>query len=125
MFTGDIKHLARENTYFRQVIYTGPHAQLVLMCLAPGEEIGEETHPTTDQILFFVAGDEEVEAVINDVPFWVEEHGVVFVPSGAKHNFINKGSEDLKLYTVYAPPVHKDGTIHHSKKDAEKEEQYE
>lgn len=125
MFTGNIKHLAKENNFFRQVLYTGPHAQLVLMSLAPGEEIGEETHPGTDQVLFFVAGDEEVEAIINDTPFWVEEHGVVFVPAGAKHNFINKGSEALKLYTVYAPPAHKDGTVHHTKKDAAKEEAYE
>ncbi|HVZ58585.1 MAG TPA: cupin domain-containing protein, partial [Patescibacteria group bacterium] len=110
---------------FRKVIYTGPHAQLVLMSLLPGEEIGEEVHKTTDQVLFFVAGDEEVEAVINDKPFWVEEHGVVFVPAGTKHNFINKGSEDLKLYTLYAPPAHKDGTIHETKNDAEKEEEYE
>jgi len=118
MFTGNIKHLAKENNNFRKVIYTGPHMQLVVMSLLPGEDIGEETHATTDQVLFFVHGDQEVEAILHDKPFLVEEHGIVYVPAGTKHNFINKGSESLKLYTLYSPPEHKDGTIHATKADA-------
>lgn len=117
MFTGNIKHLAKENDNFRKVVYTGKHMQLVVMSLRPGEDIGEETHADTDQVLFFVDGDEEVEAIVNDVPFWVEEHGVVYVPAGAKHNFINKGSQDLKLYTIYSPAEHKDGVIQKTKVD--------
>lgn len=122
MFTGNIKYEAKENTNFRKVIYTGPHMQLVVMSLRPGEDIGEETHEAIDQVLFFVDGDEEVEAIVNDTPFWVQEHGVVYVPAGAKHNFINKGSKDLKLYTIYSPAGHKDGTVHKTKSDALEEE---
>lgn len=122
MFSGNIKKLAKENTNFRKVVYTGPHAQLVVMSLFPTEEIGEETHAAIDQVLFFVDGDEEVEVIIDDKPFWADEHGCVFVPAGTKHNIINKGTKDLKLYTVYAPAAHKDGTIHKTKADAEKEE---
>ncbi len=123
MFTGDIKHLTKENNNFRKVIYTGPKSQLVLMSLLPGEEIGSEVHKDSDQLLFFVKGDEEVEVVMNDVPFWADEHGVVVVPAGTKHNIINKGAEVLKLFTVYAPPVHPDGTIHQTKAEAAREEE--
>lgn len=122
MFKGDIKHLAKENTNFREVIYTGPNAQLVLMCLQPQEDIGEEVHQNTDQILFFVDGDEEVEVMIEGQPSWADEHGVVFVPAGTRHNIVNKGHELLKLYTVYAPPAHPDKTVHVTKADAMKEE---
>ncbi len=122
MFAENIKQLTKENDNFRKVLYTGEHAQVVLMSLLPGEEIGEEVHPTTDQILCLVHGDEEVKVVINDVPFWADEHGIIFVPAGAKHNIINKSQDELKLFTIYAPPAHKDGTIHKTKQDAEKEE---
>ncbi|CAN5180367.1 cupin domain-containing protein [soil metagenome] len=118
MFLTDIKHEAKENTNFRKVIYTGIHSQLVLMSLLPGEEIGAEVHENSDQILFLVDGDEKVEVVVNDKPSWADEHGVIFVPAGTNHNIINKGDDSLKLYTVYAPSVHKDGTINATKEDA-------
>ncbi len=121
MFKGNIEKLAKENTNFRKVIYTGQNSQLVLMSIPPAEEIGEETHHDTDQLLFLVEG--EGEAIIDDQPSKFTKHEVVFVPAGTKHNFKNTGDEDLKLYTVYSPPTHKDGTIHKTKEDAEKDEE--
>ena len=120
MIFEDIKKLAKENDNFRHVIYTGKQSQLVLMSLLPHEDIGEEIHETSDQILFLVAG--SGEAVLSGVTTPVEKHSVVFVPSGTKHNIINTSDEDMKLYTVYAPATHKDGTIHKTKADAVKEE---
>jgi mannose-6-phosphate isomerase-like protein (cupin superfamily) len=122
MFLANIKHTAKENTDFRKVLFTGKNSQLVVMSIPVGGEIGEETHPAIDQILFFVDGDGD--AILNDAPTPIKEHVVVFVPAGTKHNFKNTGDEDLKLYTVYSPPAHKDGTVHRTKEEAEKEEKY-
>ena len=116
----NIKELTKENTNFRKVIFTGVTSQLVLMSLLPHEEIGEETHESSDQILFFVDG--KGEAVVDGNTSSIEKHSVVFVPAGTKHNIINTADEDMKLYTVYAPSVHKDGTTHPTKADAAKEE---
>lgn len=116
-----IKELTKENNNFRQVIFTGKHSQLVVMSLNPGQEIGEEVHPNIDQILFLVEG--EGKAVINDQSSDFRKKEVVFVPAGLKHNFINTGDEALKLYTVYSPPAHKEGTIHKTKADADKDEE--
>ena len=116
MYAEDIKKLTKENTNFRQVLHTGRYSQIVAMCILVNEEIGEETHTNTDQMLFFVEG--EGEAILNGETRKVEEHDVVFVPAGTKHNFKNIGDEDLKLFTVYAPPEHPDGTIHKTKADA-------
>lgn len=121
MFQGNIKELAKENNNFRKVVYTGQNSQLVLMSIPPAGEIGEETHHDTDQILFLVEG--EGEAIIDGQSSPFTEHEVVFVPAGTKHNFKNIGEEDLKLYTVYSPPTHRDGTIHKTKIDAEKDEE--
>lgn len=121
MFHEDIKELAKQNTDFRRVIYTGAHSQLVLMSIPPEGEIGEETHGHIDQILFSVEG--EGETIIEGQPSPFKTHEVVFIPAGTKHNFKNAGSEDLKLYTVYAPPQHKDGTVHKTKADADKDEE--
>lgn len=123
MFVRNIKELAKENTNFRTVIATGPHSQLVVMCIPVGGEIGEEVHPDTDQILVFVEG--RGEAVLNGEKQNVQKHDVVLVPAGVTHNFTNSGNEDLKLYTVYAPPHHKDGTIHKTKQDADEAEKKE
>ena len=120
MIFENIKELAKENTNFRHVIYTGVHSQLVLMSLLPAEEIGEETHITSDQILFIVKG--EGEAIVDGQTTRIEKHSVVYIPADTKHNIINKGDEDMKLYTVYAPSVHTDGIIHATKADAAKEE---
>ena len=116
-FQTNLKELAKENIFFRKVVYTGKYSQLVLMSIPVGGEIGEETHPTVDQILFFVEG--EGEAILEGKASPVEEHGVVFVPAGTLHNFKNTGDEDLKLYTVYSPPQHPDGTVHKTKEEAE------
>jgi mannose-6-phosphate isomerase-like protein (cupin superfamily) len=123
MIFENIKDLTKDNINFRKVIFTGIHSQLVLMSLLPQEEIGEEIHETSDQILFIVSG--EGEAVLNGVITKIKKHSVIFVPAGTKHNIINKGTDgdnDMKLYTVYAPSVHKDGTIHKTKSEAEAEE---
>ena len=122
MFNENLLELTKENTNFRRVLYTGPFSQLVLMNIPSGEDIGEEIHATTDQILFFVAG--ESEAVLNGESQKVRENDAVFVPAGTKHNFKNTGNSNLKLYTVYSPPAHKDSTVHVTKKNAEAEEHY-
>lgn len=111
----DIEKLTRENTDFRRVLYTAPHSQLVLMCLKPGEEIGEEIHEL-DQFLRIEAG--EGKAILNGIEHAVRDGSAVVVPQGVRHNFINTGNAELKLYTVYSPPEHKDGTVHKTKADA-------
>ena len=116
LFEGNIKWAARTNTDFRRVIATGPHSQLVTMSIPPKEDIGSEVHPGTDQMLFIVAG--AGRAIVNDETVDVAENDVVFVPAGSRHNLINIGVDDLRLFTVYAPPEHKDGTVHHRKADA-------
>jgi mannose-6-phosphate isomerase-like protein (cupin superfamily) len=120
MYAEDIKKLTKENTNFRKVLYTGIHSQIVAMNIPVGGDIGEETHAEVDQILYFVDG--ECEASLNGEVKVVEEHDIVFVPAGTKHNFKNVGDKDLKLFTVYAPPEHPDGTVHATKADAQKAE---
>lgn len=117
MFAEDIKKLTKGNPNFRKVLHTGQYNQIVAMNIPVGGDIGEEVHPNTDQILFFVDG--EGEAMLNGETKHVEKHDVVFVPAGTTHNFKNVGDEDLKLFTVYAPPAHKDGTVHKTKVEAE------
>lgn len=120
MYAEDIKKLTKENINFRQVLHTGKNSQIVAMCLPVGVDIGEETHQNTDQLLFIVDG--EGEAIVNGENRKIEEHDVIFVPAGAMHNFKNTGDHDLKLFTVYAPPEHVDGTVHKTKADAERAE---
>jgi|SRR3989344_7671892 len=120
MYAEDIKKLTKENTNFRTVLHTGIHSQIVAMSIPVGGDIGEETHEGVDQILYFVDG--TCEAILNDEPKTVEEYDIVFVPAGTKHNFKNVGDTDLKLFTVYAPPEHPDGTIHATKADAQMSE---
>jgi mannose-6-phosphate isomerase-like protein (cupin superfamily) len=116
LFEGNINKAAKTNTDFRRVIATGPHSQLVTMSIPTMEDIGSEVHPGTDQMLFVVAG--SGKAVVDNESVEVSENDVVFVPAGSRHNLINTGLQDLRLFTVYAPPEHKDGTIHHRKADA-------
>jgi mannose-6-phosphate isomerase-like protein (cupin superfamily) len=120
MFAEDIKKLTKENTNFRNVFHTGAHSQVVAMSIPVNSDIGEEVHFSTDQILFFVDG--EGVAILNGEKMHVEEHDVVFVPAGTTHNFLNTGDKALKLFTVYAPPEHPDGTIHKTKEEAEEAE---
>lgn len=117
-FVENIEQKTQANTYFRQVIFTSQHVQLVLMCLKPGEEIGMEVHEITDQFLRIESGEGKV--IMNGEETAIVDGFAIVVPAGAKHNVINTSSEkELKLYTVYAPPHHKDGTIHKTKEEAE------
>ena len=116
LYQENIKKAAKRNEAFRRVLSTGKKSQLVLMAIPEGEDIGAEVHPATDQILFIVDG--EGKAVVNGKTFKVGENDVVFVPAGARHNLTNSGDEELKLFTVYSPPEHADGTVHETKAEA-------
>ena len=114
----NIEKLTRENEYFRKVLYTAAHYQLVLMTLKPGEEIGIETHDENDQFFRFESGRGKV--IINKTEYTVADGDSVIVPMGAKHNVINTSqAEALKLYTIYAPPYHKDGIVRRTRALAE------
>lgn len=116
-FTGDIEKLTEENDNFRQVLYTGQNIQLVLMAIQPGEDIGEEVHEDRDQFFRFERGSGEV--LIDGVTNQVKADDGVIVPAGANHNIVNTGSEPLRLYTIYGPPEHLEGTVHKTKADAD------
>lgn len=117
----NIENATKENSDFRRVLYTAPKSQLVLMSLREGEEIGEEVHEL-DQFIRFEEGSGMV--ILDDVSHEVGADDAVVIPRGTKHNVINSGTGDLKLYTIYSPPEHKDGTIHATKKDAEAAEEH-
>lgn len=117
-YVTNIEEATLANTDYRRVLYTGKFSQLVLMSIASGEEIGEEVHHL-DQFFRFEAGKGKV--IIDDVEHEVEGEYAVIVPAGAKHNVINTGDADLKLYTLYSPPEHKDGVVEHTKADAYEE----
>ena len=108
---------AQENVNFRHVLFTGSKSQLVVMSIPPGGEIGEETHKYTEQTLIFLSG--TGEGSLDDDKFPIGVGDCVVVTAGTKHNFRNTGNQDLKLYTVYAPPNHIDGRVHHTKADAD------
>lgn len=115
-FTDNIEKLTLENTNFRKVLYTAKNSQLVLMSLKPMEEIGEEVH-TLDQFLRIEKG--TGKAVLDDVEHMISDGSAIVVPAGTKHNFINTSSDaEMKLYTIYSPPEHRDGVIHAAKADA-------
>jgi mannose-6-phosphate isomerase-like protein (cupin superfamily) len=115
-FHANIEKLTAENTDFRRVLYTGKHSQLVLMCLRQGEDIGLETHTGNDQFFRFESGEGKV--IIDESEYIVGDGDAVIVPVGAKHNVINTGSGDLKLYTIYSPAHHKDGIVRTTKAEA-------
>ena len=115
-FNEDIIKLAKQNTYFRQVLFTTKNSQVVVMSIPPKGEIGEEIHKV-DQLLVFVEG--EGKAILNDQPSPVSANHLVVVAAGTKHNFVNTGSTDLKLYTIYAPPQHKQGVVDKTKYEAD------
>ena len=124
-YSGSIEEQTLKNRYFRQVLFTGKHAQLVVMCLKPGEEIGNEVHPNVDQ--FFRIEKGRLRFVLgNGKETRVAKNGdAVIVPAGTYHNIINASKGESKLYTIYSPPNHPDGTIHKTKKDAVKAEEEE
>ncbi len=118
-YVGAIEELALRNSYFRQVLFTARHAQVVVMCLQPGEEIGDEVHAGVDQFFRIERGqarfvfDEKEERLVHD-------GDAVVVPAGTRHNVINTSkTAQLKLYTIYSPPNHPDGTVHKTKAEAE------
>jgi len=116
-FVGNIEEETLKNENFRKVLYTGKHSQLVLMSLKPNEEIGMEVHPENDQFFRFEKG--EGKCIIDGNESELRDGVAVIVPAGAQHNIINtSASEALKLYTIYSPAHHSDGTIHKTKADA-------
>jgi mannose-6-phosphate isomerase-like protein (cupin superfamily) len=120
-YVGQIEQQTLDNDFFRQVLFTGTYAQLVVMALQPGEEIGDEVHDTVDQFFRIEAG--QAKFVFGGA----EEHVVgdgdaVIVPAGTYHNVICVSDEPLKLYTIYSPPNHPDGTVHKTKAEADEAE---
>jgi mannose-6-phosphate isomerase-like protein (cupin superfamily) len=120
-FVRDIEGLAVKNLEFRQVLYTAKNCQLVLMALRPKEEIGAEVHKL-DQ--FFRVEDGTGEAVLDGVRTAIRSGFALVIPAGTNHNIINTGNTPLKLYTLYAPPNHRDGVIHHTRAEAEADHEH-
>jgi len=120
-FVQDIERLAVGNDDFRRVLYTAKHCQLVLMALAPGEEIGAEVHKL-DQ--FFRVEEGSGVVVMDGTRTLVKAGFAIVVPMGANHNIINTGTAPLKLYTVYSPPNHRDRVVHHTRADAEADDEH-
>jgi len=115
-FVQDIESIAENNEEFRRVLYTAKNCQLVVMALKPQEDIGAEVH-TLDQ--FFRVEEGTGEAILDGVRTDIRAGFAVIVPAGTNHNIINTGSVPLKLYTLYAPPNHRDGVVHHTRGEAE------
>ena len=116
-YVDNIEKLTLENENFRKVLYTGKHSQLVLMSLKPNEDIGLEVHPDVDQFFRIEKGQGKV--VIDGIEHEISDGSAVIVPAGSEHNVINtSATESLKLYTIYSPANHKDGTIHETKEIA-------
>lgn len=115
-YKDNIEKQTEENTDFRRVLYTGHNIQLVLMSIEPGDEIGAEVHDDRDQFFRIEAGEGEI--TVDDTVYRVKADDAVIVPQGARHNVKSVGSEALKLYTIYGPPEHIDGTVHKTCADA-------
>lgn len=121
-FITNIENLSLENTLFRKVLYTAKHCQLVLMCLQPGEDIGAEVHQL-DQFIRCESG--TGKAILDGVEHPISNGFVVVVPAGAQHNIVNTSPDKpMQLYTLYAPPNHRDGVVHTTKADAQKDEEH-
>lgn len=123
-YVGSIEKQTEQNNYFRQVLFTGKHTQLVVMCLQGGEEIGSEVHDTVDQ--FFRIEQGEAKFIFNGSEEHIVHDGdAVIVPAGTIHNVINMSkTEPVRLYTLYSPPNHPDGTVHKTKAEAEAAEHH-
>jgi mannose-6-phosphate isomerase-like protein (cupin superfamily) len=119
-FVDNIVELASRNTFFREVVATGPHSQIVVMSIPPTGEIGLETHDELDQVLVVVEGHGTVQLGADRRTFGPGT--LIQVPAGTLHNVVNTGPSDLRLYTVYAPPAHAPGTIHRTKAEADLDE---
>ncbi len=121
-YVADLKDEAKDNDYFRKVLFTGSNSQLVVMSLKPGEEIGTEVHKV-DQLIYIVDG--EGEAELDGAKKELDKGTIVCVPAGVRHNVVNSHDEPMKIFTVYAPPQHAPGTVHRTKEEAERGERVE
>jgi mannose-6-phosphate isomerase-like protein (cupin superfamily) len=121
-FVDNIEKLTVENADFRRVLYTGQNMQLVLMSIKPGGEIGEEVHDDRDQ--FFRVEQGTGEVLIDGKKTKIKDDDAIIVPAGARHNVVNNGKEPLQLYTLYAPPEHRDRTVHKTKAEADAHEEH-
>ena len=121
-YVTDIEEETRNNEYFRKVLFTGKHNQLVVMSLQPGEDIGMEVHPSVDQ--FFRVEEGYGKIIIDGQESQLKDGNVVVVTAGSEHNIINTGNTELKLYTIYSPPNHPEGTVHKTKAEAEAAEEH-
>lgn len=115
-YVTNIEERTQANEYFRQVLFTTGRSQLVVMALQPGEEIGMEVHPEHDQFIRFEKGSGKV--IMDGEESIISDGYAVVIPAGTEHNVINTSQEVMKLYTIYTPPEHKDGTIHKTKQEA-------
>lgn len=123
-YVGPIEKATLDNSYFRQVLFTGKHSQLVVMCLQSGEEIGNEVHPKVDQFFRIEEGNAKFIFSVKEEHL-VGDGDAVVVPAGTYHNVINTSPvKPLKLYTIYTPPNHPDGTVHKTKAEAEAAEHH-
>jgi mannose-6-phosphate isomerase-like protein (cupin superfamily) len=121
-FVSNIEKDSLENENFRRVLYTACHSQLVLMSLEPGQDIGEEVHEL-DQFLRVEQG--QGKAVLNGVEYPIEDGSAIVVPARTRHNIINTAADQpMKLYTIYSPPEHRDGVVHSTKADAQKNSEH-
>jgi mannose-6-phosphate isomerase-like protein (cupin superfamily) len=122
-WVGDIEKATLENDTFRTALFTGEHTQLTVMRLAPGEDIGREAHDGIDQFLRIEQGTARVELGTTedqiDEAHDVEDDWAIIIPAGVWHNVVNTGDGELKLYSLYSPPEHPDGTVHRTKAGAE------
>ncbi|MDO8573722.1 MAG: cupin domain-containing protein [Candidatus Daviesbacteria bacterium] len=116
-YVTNIEEKTLQNEYFREVLFTGPHSQLVVMSLLPREEIGMEVHESVDQFLRIEGG--EGKAILNGEETMLTDGSAIVVPAGTEHNIVNTSSDKkLKLYTIYSPSEHRDKTIHKTKQEA-------
>lgn len=117
-YVTDIERRTLENENFREVLFTGPKVQLVVMTIAPGDEIGLETHDDVDQFIRVEAG--EGKAILDGREHAVADGSAVVIPAGTRHNVVNTSrTESLRLYSIYSPPEHPDGTVHRTKAEAD------
>jgi mannose-6-phosphate isomerase-like protein (cupin superfamily) len=115
-YTINLRQETNLNTDYRRVLYTAKNSQLVLMCVEAGQEIGAETHDL-DQFIYVISGNGNV--VIDQHLHQISEGFGIIIPAGSKHNVINTGDKELKIYTIYTPPEHIDGTTHETKEIAD------
>jgi len=120
-YVTNIEKDSLENQNFRQVLYTAKNSQLVLMSLKPGEEIGMEMH-TLDQ--FFRVESGEGKTILDGVEHEIRDGSAIVIPAGTRHNIINTGEGEMKLYTIYSPPNHRDGVVHLTKEEGEADDEH-